>query len=429
MLKITRIFFVLTLSLGAFHIDRVNAAPATVWPPKTFPISFWCGPPEPYITRQQFQQIADAGFNVVMPPCEGISSVARNLSILEFAKQVGLTAIIADPRMPQSASTPDAERNIKAIVASYRHSPALLGYFLTDEPSAREFRDLSGVLELFRANDPDHPSYINLLPNYASTDLNAQTSQLGVETYEQYVDQFVRTVKPDLLSWDFYSLLANGTERRGFYKNLTTMQQVAEATNPPLPFWQIVQTLKHDGYRTIDENSLRYEAMQTVAYGAKGLLYYTYWTLTDPAGSIGIVDREGKPGPLFASVKKVNGEVKNLETWLYDARVLQTFQTGEIPPDGRNQPEGTGIKVMGKGNLTISQFRGVKGFVYVFVTNRDYKAYSTQKLSLYLGKHILQVLDIDTNRWHPAEETKSSDGETVVDVPLGPAGAVLYRWL
>ena len=364
----------LTISGFFFVMASCVAAPATVWPPKSFPISFWCGPPEPFITRQQFQQVADAGFNVIMPPCDGALSVERNLKILDIAKQTGLTAIIQDPRMPVSASAQNANRDIKAVIQTYRRSPALLGYFLTDEPSARDFQNLAGLVDLLRANDPDHPAYINLLPNYATSDRTEQKSQLGADSYEKYLDQYVRIVKPDLLSWDFYSLLADGTERPGFYKNLSDMQLAAATAEPKLPFWQIVLTLKHGGYRAIEENSLRYEAMQTVAYGAKGLLYFTYWTPGGPdfADSTGIVDREGKPGPLYDAIKKVNSEVKNLEIWLYPARVLETFQTGQIPPDGTSQPEGTGLKVSGKNNLTVSQFRDGNGYVYVLLANRDF---------------------------------------------------------
>jgi hypothetical protein len=284
-----------------------DAAGATEpnWPPKAFPISFWCGPPEPFITTDQYRQIAAAGFTVVMPPCEGASSVARNRKILDTARSTGLKAVIQDSRMPMSVTgNPMALVNLKSIVKDYQRHPALMGYFITDEPGASAFAGLAEVVAELKKLDPDHVAFINMLPSYATSDLNTTPSQLGTDTYDRYLDRYVQTVKPDVLSWDFYHFMQGG-DRPGFFGNLYAAQRAVAGTEPRTPFWQIVLSVQHGPYRALTEPELRFEAMQTLVFGGSGVVYFTYWEPNDPSfkWSNAIRNRDGTPGPLYEPVK------------------------------------------------------------------------------------------------------------------------------
>ncbi|HLJ54749.1 MAG TPA: hypothetical protein VKT77_06880, partial [Chthonomonadaceae bacterium] len=408
-----------------------RAEPEPVWPPKTMPISFWCGPPEPYITTEQYRQIAAAGFSVVMPPCEGEASVARNKKILDTAKATGLKAIIQDSRMPLAVTgNPAALANLKAIVKDYRKHPALLGYFITDEPGANAFGGLAEVVAELKRLDPDHIAYINLLPSYATSDLNTTPSQLQTDTYDRYLTLFMQNVKPQVLSWDFYHFLANG-DRPGFYGNLYAAQGAVGASQPPTPFWQIVLSVQHGGYRALSEPELRFEAMQTLVFGGSGLLYFTYWQPNDPSfkWSNSIRNRDGTPGPLYEPVKHVNAEVRTLAKYLYGAELIATFQSGDIPPDGRPNAGDVPLKVTGPGNLSVGFFRGETGHAYALATNRDYKSAVTTAISFNVGSHELEILDIPTNRWRKADAKRGVDGRSLVTLELPPAGAALVRWL
>ncbi len=402
----------------------------TGWVPKSFPITFWCGPPEPFITAEQYRAIADAGFTVVMPPCEGEATVARNRKILDLTAKTGLKAIISDSRMPLSLShNPSGAAALRSIVNDYRKSPALMGYFLTDEPGANAFEDLAEVVAELHRLDPDRMVFINLLPNYATSDLTANPSQLNTLTYDQYLDRFMQVVKPDVLSWDHYFFL-EGADRPGFFGNLAAAQHASNATQPPAPFWQIVLSVQHGPYRALTENELRFEAMQTLVYGAKGLAYFTYWEPNDPSfkWSNAIRRRDGSPGTLYEPVRKVNAEVRALGKWLYDAKVEETFQTGKIPPDGKSQPEFSLVKAAGTGDLSIGTFWGDKGFVYVLVTNRDYRSGVKTQIGLQVGKRAVEQLDLATGKWRELGGKPGVEGLLSLPVEMGPSGAILFRW-
>ncbi len=417
--------FLVSLPVTSVGQDKVSG-----WMPKVFPITFWCGPPEPYITIAQYRAIADAGFTVVMPPCEGDATAVRNRKILDLCSKTNLRAIISDSRMPHSLThDPKGAASVRNIVNDYRKSPTLLGYYLADEPGANSFDDLAEVSAELHRLDPDRMVFINLFPNYASSDLTSNPSQLNALTYDQYLDRFMQVVKPDVLSWDHYFFL-EGSDRPGFFSNLASGQRAANATQPPTPFWQVVLSVQHGPYRALTENELRFEAMQTLAYGAKGLAYFTYWEPNDPSfkWSNAIRKRDGTPGTLYDPVSRVNSEVHALAKWLYEAHVEETFQTGQMPPDGKPQPDNSLVKVTGGGDLTAATFLGDKGFVYVLLANRNYRAGVKTQIGLQAGKRAIEQLTLATGQWHEITSKPQTDGIQSASVELGPAGAALFRW-
>src|SRR6185295_4251792 len=119
---------------------------------------------------------------------------------------------------------------------------------------------LGEVVAYLRERDPKHVTFINLLPNYAPE------WAIG-KTYDGYVRGFAKTVKPAMISYDHYYFAAGDVA--SFFSNLSVVRQVGLDTN--IPFWNIVLCTQHGGYRNLNEPELRFEAMQTLAYGGKGL--------------------------------------------------------------------------------------------------------------------------------------------------------------
>ncbi|HEV2472371.1 MAG TPA: hypothetical protein VGS41_06895 [Chthonomonadales bacterium] len=412
-------------------VSAVSLAAARNNPP-SFAIGCWCSPPDPFITIDQYRRLVDAGFNVILPPCEGVATVERNRRILETAHKVGLRVIISDARIPDHLSgSAKLLSDLKAVVRDYKRYPALMGYFLADEPSADRFAGLGEVVAALKDLDPGRVAYINLFPSYASSDLTANPSQLGVESYTRYLQRYMDLVKPSLLSWDFYDFTRGG-DRPGFFGNLDAVRQLAEAGTAWTPFWQVVLSVQHLTYRRLDESMIRFQALQTLAYGASGVIYFTYW-LPPPDGAMGwrngIMKRDGSPGPLFQAVSKANREITALSRALKSARHLRTFQSGSIPRGGTAPPDDVPLRVSGDANLTIGLFRS-ESHVYVLVTNRDYGKPATAVLQLDTGPRGAQVLDPASGKWRALGTTAAASGGSMrqVSLPLGAADAALLRW-
>lgn len=390
-----------------------------------FPISFWCGPPDKFISAERFQEIKEAGFTHVMPPCGGAANVERNRKILDFSQQAGLKAFIADGRMTTSITgVADAKARLDAIINDYKMHPALAGYSITDEPGAGAFPGLAEVVAYLKENDAPHPAYINLFPNYANAE------QLGVATYEQYLREFVGKVKPSVLSYDHYHFLHNG-DRPLFFANLAAARKVSQEFQ--LPFWQIVLAVQHGPYRNLTEGELRYEAMQTLAYGGKGLMWFTYWQPDDPSfqWSHAMINLDGSRDAHYDMIKRINQEVAAFGQQLLTANSTLVFQSGQVPPGGTPSPNNAPVLIAGKGDFTIGIFDNSSKSApktLALITNADYRNPITTEVMLKTGNSKLQRFNPATKQWQLVTGAGKPDGDIIIPLHLAPGGVAFVGW-
>jgi hypothetical protein len=392
-----------------------DEAPKSVYDPTEFTLSYWCGPPAKFLSLARFQEVEEANFTLALPPCGGLT-VEQNRAMLDFCQQVGIRAIISDSRMVRSlGGSEEKKQALDAIVKDYADHPALLGYHVVDEPNAGAFDGLAEVTAYLKQKDPKHPAYINLLPTYATE------AQLGTKTYEQYVRAFAQKVKPFVLSYDHYALTNSG-DRADFFENLATVRKVA--LEEDIPFWNIVLVTQHFGYRRLTEAELRFEAMQTLAFGAKGLLWFTYWM---PAGvpapeswKHAMIHADGRRDAHYDMVQRVNAEAKAIGDVLAQAKSTAVFHHGEGATIERNDsspivPDG--------GKLTVGVFEGPRGKTLALVTNRDYKQATQTRVAARPAGAKIEVFDPARKKWSPA---KMVEGGVALNIPAG--GGVLLRW-
>ena len=391
-----------------------------------FPISFWCGPPDAFLTAERFQEIKEAGFTHVMPPCGGAANVERNRKILDFSHQAGLKAFITDARMTTSISgVVNAKERLQAIINDYKTHPALAGYSIVDEPGTGAFRGLAEVVNYLKENDPEHPAYINLLPNYATA------GQLGVADYEQYLRAFAQQVKPFTLSYDHYHFL-QGSDRPLFFSNLAAARKVSKEFH--LPFWQIVLAVQHGPYRNLTEGELRYEAMQTLAYGGKGLMWFTYWQPDDPSfqWSHAMINLDGSRDAHYDMIKRINQEVTAYGQQLLNADSTGVFHSGTAPPGGEKAPLDTPVLIASQGEFTIGLFQNRGKSTpknLALITNADYRNAVTTQALIKTGSSKLQRFNATTRQWQFVSGASSRpDSDIMVTLHLPPAGAALLGW-
>ena len=384
------------------------------WKTDVFPISFWCGPPPEFVTVQRYRQIKDAGFTHVMPNCLVSGTIEENAKVLDTAEAAGLGAFVHDLSMPIGVPDEATRQRVHEIAARYVGHPAMAGYFLVDEPGADAFPDLAQTVAALREADPDHIAYINILPNYAPPDA------MGTPTYEEHVERFLEVVRPAVLSYDHYSFLRR-SDRPGFFENLEIIRR--QAATHQVPFWQIVLLIDHHRvYRRPSEEEKRWEVMQTLAYGGKGVMYFTYW---QPAATRewgeAIIDFDGTPTAQYDEVKRINRDVQTLGKYLLPATSTNVFQGGESDAIGSGcdllRFEGT--------HLTVGVFEHGRT-CYALFTNRDYRNARAVDVELSTGGARLEMLDKTRDEWRPAGRA----GADVLDlrVELAPGDGELYRW-
>jgi hypothetical protein len=407
---IVALFLTFTMALHAAD----EPAPYTA---DDFVTSYWCGPPPAMTTLERYKEIKEANFTVTFPIFGG-ATTRQIRDSLDFSHQLGMKAVIHDGRIPLSiGGSEEAKKTLDTIIKDYADHPALLAYHITDEPGTGAFSGLGEVNAYLKEHDPAHPGYVNLFPSWA-----AQLGIFGADTYEQHVRKFIEEVKPAWLSYDHYAMLKDG-DRPGFFENLEIMRRLSLEAG--IPFWNIVLATQHSAYRTLTEPELRFEAMQTIAFGARGLVWFTYWS---PAGidtthtwTHAMINPDGSRDPHYDMVKAINADVLAIGREIKHAKSIAVSQHG-----GTNDAivkVGTSPLQIDSGQVTAGVFRDESGKHFAILASLDYKAATTAAFRLEKAAGV-ERFDAAQREW--SSMNLADDKTLQLDLPAG--GGVLVRW-
>jgi hypothetical protein len=165
--------------------------------------------------------------------------------------------------------------------------------------------------------------------------------------------------------------------------------------------------------------------MQTLAFGGRGLLWYTYWYPGEPNPTVGpaMIAYDGKPTPQYEMVKSINADARAIGTELLAVQSWATFHTGEsaqYPP-----PPRCPITADAAGKLTIGVFKSGDGKTFALVANRDYRKPIETAVRIEDTPHAVMSFDPATGKWsRPARQQPR--GTVLLTLPAG--GGVLLRW-
>jgi len=316
-----------------------------------FAIGFWVDPPADQITDARYKEIADANFTLVHGAFgpRNRKEVQEQLALCE---KHGLKAIVrSDLSRPEEL--PD--------------SPACWGYHIVDEPNTAAFAGLKATVDAIRKNRPGKLAYINLLPDYANS------AQLGASTYDEYVSRFCKEVGPDVLCMDYYPMLTPTADGRdGYCGNLEVMRKYA--LKYKIPFWNFFNTMPFGPHYDPTESHLRWQIYTSLAYGAKGVLYFCYWTPRGgefPKGGA-IISADGRRTRHYDQTKRINAAVKNLGPTLMklaSLKVIRIRPTDDPAAALQHSP----IKTVSKGaDYLIGIFRHSDGRRAALLVNYDH---------------------------------------------------------
>ena len=169
----------------------------------------------------------------------------------------------------------------------------------------------------FERLDPSHPAYINLYPNYANRE------RLGTATYDEHLARYIAEVKPPLVSYDHYCLMEDGTRRNGYYENLAAVRR--RSLEAGLDFWQVILSSALLEYRDPTEADLRWQVWTSLAHGARGISYFTYWTVTTRNFRSAIINPFGERTHHYQQIQTINRELANIGPMLLSMKSLGVF--------------------------------------------------------------------------------------------------------
>ena len=190
-----------------------------------FPILAWFSLLGDEVSKERYEEMAEAGFNISFSHFGSAEQVEQ---ALEVSQGTGVKILITCAEMYD-----DTENTVKR----FRHHPQTVGYFLRDEPTGADFPALAKMAEDIRRADDTKLLYLNLFPIYVPAE------HLGAESYADHVAQFIHDVKLGMVSFDNYPVTWDGV-RAEFYANLEDV--AAEAKKAGIPFWAFSLATAHD---------------------------------------------------------------------------------------------------------------------------------------------------------------------------------------
>jgi len=332
-----------------------------------FAIGFWVDPPADENMDRYYADITAANFTMVIGGF-GARTPQTVQQQIELCKKYGLKAIISRAGLPP---------------AQLPNSPAVWGYTIKDEPHAKEFPGLRAIVDDIRKARPGKLSYINLFPNIASE------RTLGTKTYDEHVRRFVEEVDVDVLSMDHYPHMRPHSDTRAKYcSNLAVMRKYSLQRN--IPFWNFFNTMPFGAHYDPTEAQLRWQIYTSIAYGAKGVMYYCYWT---PRGSKfpAIITTEGSKTRHYAQAQRINHSIKNLGPTLMKLTSTAVYR---ITPD--DDPcmilKDTPVTSLTSGDYLVGVFKHADGRRALLLNNYSfaYTAWPTVKFDVPL-EHLREV--------------------------------------
>jgi hypothetical protein len=260
-----------------------------------FVVGFWLDPP---LEDAHYRDIAEAHFNLVIGNVHA-DTVERMEKQLALCEKHGLDVLLMAVNIGTREMMPFDQ---------LPDGPACLGYGLYDEPSADEFPMLAEKVAELRRVRPGKPAYINLFPSYASP-----WGQLGTETYDEYVRLFIETVKPEVLSMDHYPQFQPDHDGRdGYCADLAVMRKYSLGAG--ISFWNFFNIMPYGSHTDPTEAQVRWQVFSSLAYGARGVLYFCYFTPEGdefPKGGA-IIHRDGRKSAHYGHAQRMNLRLKHL---------------------------------------------------------------------------------------------------------------------
>lgn len=271
---------------------------------------------ENHITAEDYRVMKECGFDYAYSGyLRGEQDV---LAALEVLDEVGgikylvrddpdLNAMLYDTT--HTANWDEHKQNVQRKWALYGAHESFGGAMAIDEPNANLFGNIRAVKDWYTQTFLDFEYNTNLLPNWASE------AQLGSADYETHVSDFIRTVQPTQLSYDYYPFIErNGQQaffRSQYFSNLETIAYAAKEAG--VPFYVYLLTLKHLTYAEMTHYSdIAWQVYNAMTFGCRGAQTFTYWTLMQE-GQTGVVDGYGRPTACYYAMQEVIKEVRAME--------------------------------------------------------------------------------------------------------------------
>lgn len=333
--------------------------------PKDFAVMAWGDSPS---DPDQLRGMKEAGLNV--------SGFCRAQD-LDKVQAAGLTCFVRDEwinaqALPSVASDKEIREHFDQLKQQIGNNPAALGFFLRDEPSAGMMPALGKLSAGLHSAMPDKWPYINLFPYHVSPE------RLGTPDYGSYVRMLVKTIGQPFLTYDNYSLVG-GQMRDAFYTNLDIVRRLSLETKTP--FWNCILANSHFNYMEPSDATFNLQVYSTLAYGGRGIQYFTYFAPKIGNYRMAAVDQFGNRTATWDMLRRINNQIRMLAPTLIHLHSTGVYHYPDVPDQAQPLAASKLIQSVEMtqryvrppvgGRILVGEFEDDRARPYFLIVNKD----------------------------------------------------------
>ena len=488
-----------------YHPPKAGTIPIVAYNPTPWIKEGYAYPP----TVEVFRKIIECGFNAAMmgtTPAKTADGDGMNPGMLDgsLASMQGLDisavvnagAFCAMP-YPNNGLSADVYTTVMVnFINKYKVNSQIWGWMIFDEPkfvnlfgfkdgtdvqTLQGIQDVAQTYNTYISDSPGKVTFFNLACTLKSDTIGADIADnvdkdTPLKKYYAYLSRINSTFKPALWSFDFYPVRVNPSTSvtyvlDEYYLYLEAFKAIANASGRP--FWAYILSTNHDIYEETSHGSslsamyaqptegvLRFQAFSALAYGAQGIVYWTYGqTLNKKFGNGAIhelyhsapVNSQNEITSTWYSAKKVNQEIKSMNdvffgatckkvVHVYNPQMMKDIAEGKNPNgvfENTTTKNGTfhcleevSVPSDGKGLMISYMTKGNSKFL-VFVSHDPVNSQVvTASISMNYNWHFYETREeaSDTEGTENASVSKTiSDMAKIETFTLPPGGyKVLY---
>ena len=383
--------------------------------PRDFAVMPWDqAPADPELLRG----IKEAGMN--------IAGFCASPEEVESVRNAGMSCIVGNTNISQynwKELSPDdrLRKDVAELARLYGRNPAVLGFFLSDEPHTSDMAAIGHVVALLHEAMPDKLPYVNLFPY-------REGIQPWYSNYEDYARSLVSVIHQPFLSFDNYAL-SGGEMGDEFFNNLEIIRKVGLENK--IPFWSCVLAVAHFGYMEPSNATFSLQAYSTLAYGGRGIQYFTYFTPERGNYRLAAIDQFGSKTQTWDMLRHINLQLHALAPVMIHLRSTGVYHYPDVPKQAQPLSESRLVKWIGMvkdedhyvkpsvaARFLVGEFEDEKGRSYLMIVNKDL-TYSF-RLDIEFKHEVRNVFRVNPY----SGEEESFEGEQCW---IAPGGGILLR--
>lgn len=294
------------------------------------------------ITDEVYAKLAECGINNIQEQRIDISADEASRA-LDLAAKYGITYTLTcdsvlytefsnvrqNPEEAYVASTEEITAKLEELLNRYEN---LSAFYLLDEPTSNCFSFLGDAVERVETaretlSASDFQVFINAFPNVGWNQLSNGTDK--TMDWQKYLNGICDT-GIDYLMFDAYPFNnLVGEVMPGWLNALGTINKTAKEHQ--LPWYGFIQCGGYlpffgSSHRVVNEGEMNYNVGTMLAFGCKGMSYYTL--VTPPEGATqseeyvnndSILNKYGSKTPFFYYAKKINAQVQAMAPVILNA--------------------------------------------------------------------------------------------------------------